>query len=176
MNSSARVLMLVAGLSLMGSAAGAQPVDPVVSRVTVTLDPKFVSGSVRTYGAREVGDLADYLKKTVEKDLSAKGRFKADAAGGAVLDLVLVDAKPNHPTFKQMSDRPGLSMQSFGIGGAEIRGEQINADGSRVKLGYSWYESDIRWVQGLGTWSDAEQAIHGFSRRVAEGHADIPDK
>jgi len=173
---SARVLVMAAGLSLMGPVAWAEPIDPVVSRVTVTLDPKFVSGGVKTYGTREVGDLADYLKKTIEKNLSAKGRFKADAADGAVLQLVLVDAKPNHPTFKQMSDRPGLSMQSFGVGGAEIRGEQINADGSRVKLGYSWYESDIRWVQSLGTWSDAEQAIHGFARRVAEGRADIPQK
>ena len=176
MNRSARILMVVAGLSLMGTAAFAEPVDPVVSRVTVTLDPKFVSGGVKTYGTREVGELADYLKKTVERTLAAKGRFKADAAGGASLELVLVDAKPNHPTFKQMSDRPGLSMQSFGIGGAEIRGEQINADGSRVKLGYSWYESDIRWAQGLGTWGDAEQAIHGFARRVAEGHEDISQK
>ena len=173
---SARVLMMVAGLGLMGSVAFAEPVDPVVSRVTVRLDPKFVSGGVKTYGAKEVGELADYLKKTVEKDLTAKGRFKPDAAGGASLELVLVDAKPNHPTFKQMTDRPGLSMQSFGIGGAEIRGEQVNADGSRVKLGYSWYESDIRWAEGLGTWGDAEQAIHGFARRVAEGHADIPTK
>ncbi len=176
MDISARVLVMVAGLSLMGTAASAQPADPVVSRVTVTLDPKFVAGGVKTYGTKEVGELADYLKKTVERNLTAKGRFKADAAGSAVLDLVLVDAKPNHPTFKQMSDRPGLSMQSFGIGGAEIRGEQINADGSRVKLGYSWYESDIRWVQSLGTWGDAEQAIHGFARRVAEGHADMPQK
>ena len=176
MGMSARVLMMVAGLSLMGTAAWSRSVDPVVSRVTVTLDPKFVAGGVKTYGAKEVGDLADYLKKTVEKDLTAKGRFKAEAAGGSALQLVLVDAKPNRPTFKQMTDRPGLSMQSFGIGGAEIRGEQINADGSRVKLGYSWYESDIRWVQSVGTWSDAEQAIRGFARRVAEGHADIPEK
>jgi hypothetical protein len=176
MGVSARVLMLVAGLNLIGTAAFAEPVDPVVSRVTVTVDPKFVSGGVKTYGTKEVGQLADYLKKTVERNLLAKDRFKADAVGGAVLELVLVDAKPNHPTFKQMSDRPGLSMQSFGIGGAEIRGEQINADGGRVKLGYSWYESDIRWAQAQGTWGDAEQAIHGFARRVAEGHADIPTK
>ena len=176
MGVSARVLVMAAGLSLMGPVAWAEPIDPVVSRVTVTLDPKFVSGGVKTYGTREVGELADYLRKTVERNLMAKDRFKVDAVGGAVLELVLVDAKPNHPTFKQMSDRPGLSMQSFGIGGAEIRGEQINADGSRVKLGYSWYESDIRWAQGLGTWGDAEQAIHGFARRVAEGHADNPPK
>jgi len=170
----ARVLMLVAGLCLTGTAAFAEPANPMVSRVTVTLDPKFVAGGVKTYGAREVGELAHYLKKTVERNLLAKDRFKANSTGGAVLELVLVDAKPNHPTFKQMSDRPGLSMQSFGIGGAEIRGEQINADGSRVKLDYSWYESDIRWSQGLGTWGDAERAIHGFARRAAEGHADIP--
>ena len=100
----------------------------------------------------------------------------AGAADAATVNLVLIDAKPNRPTFKQMADRPGLSMESFGIGGAEIRGEQINADGSRVKLGYSWSESDIRWAQGLGTWGDAEQAIHGFARRVAEGHEDISQK
>lgn len=176
MNSSVRVLGMVAGLSLMGAAAWAAPVNPVVRQVTVSVDPKLVSGGVKTYGAKEVEDLAVYLKQTVERDLTAKGRFKASEADGAVLQLVLVDAKPNRPTFKQMSDRPGLSMQSYGVGGAEIRGEQVNADGSRVKLGYSWFESDISQAKDLLTWSDAEQAIHSFSRRVAEGRADITVK
>ena len=173
MNSAVRVLVMVAGFSLMAASASAAPVDLVVRQVTVSIDPKLVSGGVKTYGAKEVDDLAVYLKQTVEKDLTAKGRFRADEANGAVLQLVLVNAKPNRPTFKQMSDRPGLSMQSFSLGGAEIRGEQINGDGSRVKLGYSWFESDIAQAQNLATWSDAEQAIHGFARRVAEGRADI---
>ena len=176
MNSSVRVLVMVAGFSLMGAAAWAAPVDAVVRQVTVSVDPELVSEGVKTYGAKEINDLAVYLKQTVEKDLTAKGRFKASEADGAVLQLVLVNAKPNRPTFKQMSDRPGLSMQSFSVGGAEIRGEQINTDASRVKLGYSWFETDIAQAQILSTWSDAEQAIHRFARRVAEGRADIPVK
>jgi lipid-binding SYLF domain-containing protein len=168
---------MVAGLSLMGAAGWAAPVDVVVRQVTVSVDPKLVSEGVKTYGAKEINDLAAYLKQTVEKDLMAKGRFKASEADGAVLQLVLVDAKPNRPTFKQMSDRPGLSMQSYSVGGADIRGEQINADASRVKLGYSWFETDISQAataedlstssrQALQTLYDSNPAAAAISKKA----------
>ncbi len=89
---------------------------------------------------------------------------------------MLIDAKPNRPTFKQMADRPGLSMESFGIGGAEVKGEQVMPGGGKIMLGYSWYESDIRWSQAQATWSDAERAIDSFARRLAEGDAEAPPK
>ncbi len=168
-------LGLVALLPSLASAAEPGPLTPVAS-VTVTIDSAFAKDEGKAYGLGDLQDLADTLKKSVEARLSAKGRLTAGAPDGARVNLVLVDAKPNRPTFKQMADRPGLSMQSFGIGGAEIKGEQVMPGGGKIMLGYAWYESDIRWSQAQSTWADAERAIDGFARRLAEGDASVPPK
>jgi hypothetical protein len=154
----------------------AEATDPVISSVSVSIDPAFAAKDAKDYGDKDVAALAERLRKAVEVSLTAKGRLAAGSASGAALQLVLVDAKPNRPTFKQMADKPGLSMQSFSVGGAEVRGEQVSPDGGRIKLGYSWYESDIRWAQGQATWSDANRAIDGFAKRVADGDAELPAK
>ena len=157
-------------------AHAAEPTDPVISSVSVAIDPVFAAKDAKDYGDKDVAALAETLRKTVETELSAKGRLVPGSPNGARLELVLVDAKPNRPTFKQMADKPGLSMQSFSIGGAEIKGDKVNADGGRIRLSSSWYESDIRWAQGQATWADAERAFDGFARRIAEGDAEVVAK
>jgi len=159
----------------LANAAEPGSLTPVAS-VTVTIDPAFAKDKGKDYGLKDLQALADTLKTSVEARLSAKSRLNLGAADAATVNLVLVDAKPNRPTFKQMADRPGLSMQSFGIGGAEVKGEQVMPDGGKIMLGYSWYESDIRWSQAQSTWADAERAIDGFARRLAEGDAGVPPK
>jgi hypothetical protein len=168
-------LGLVALPLSLASAAAPGPLT-LVSNVTVTIDPAFAKDKGKDYGLKDLQDLADVLKNSVEARLSAKGRLITGAPGAATVNLVLVDAKPNRPTFKQLADRPGLSMQSFGIGGAEIKSEQVMPGGGKIMLGYSWYESDIRWSQAQATWADAERAIDGFARRLAEGDASAPSK
>jgi hypothetical protein len=168
-------LGLVALPLSLANAAEPGPLTPVAS-VTVTIDPAFAKVGGKDYGLRDLQGLADSLKKSVEGQLSAKGRLTPGAADAATVNLVLIDAKPNRPTFKQMADRPGLSMESFGIGGAEVKGEQVMPGGGKIMLGYSWYENDIRWSQAQATWSDAERAIDGFARRLAEGDAEAPPK
>jgi hypothetical protein len=158
-------LFSAAALLLAMTFASTASADPL--QVTVIYDAKAQEKIEKTYGVREKAVIQDMVERSLRESL--KDRV-------ARVEVVIHDLTANRPTFKELGDTPGLSMQSFGIGGAEIRGEQINADGGRVKLGYSWYESDIRWAQAQGTWGDAEQAIHGFARRVAEGHADIPTK
>jgi len=159
----------------LANAAEPGSLTPVAS-VMVTIDPAFAKDKGKDYGLKDLQALADTLKTSVEARLSAKSRLNLGAADAATVNLVLVDAKPNRPTFKQMADRPGLSMQSFGIGGAEIKGEQVMPDGGKIMLGYSWYESDIRWSQAQSTWADAERAIDGFARRLAEGDTSVPPK
>jgi hypothetical protein len=168
-------LTLTAAPISLAMAAEPGPLTPIDS-VTVTIDPAFAKVKGKEYGLRDVQDLANDLKKSVEAKLTAKGRLNPGAATGAKVNLVLVDAKPNRPTFQQMADKPGLSMESFGIGGAEIKGEQVMADGGKIMLGYSWYESDIRWSRSLATWSNADRAIDGFARRFADGGAILPAK
>ena len=97
-----------------------KPVVPVV-----TIGPELQEKAVETYGVRDVEDLANQLRKDVERELGRSGAYD-----GARIELTLVDAAPNRPTFKQLSDTPGLSLASFGLGGAKIEGQAIAPGGA----------------------------------------------
>jgi hypothetical protein len=70
-----------------------------------------------------------------------------------------------------MARTPGLSYESFGIGGAQIRGVLTTADGREIPVSYRWYETDIRWAVGSATWTDARNTFDRFARRLARGEA-----
>ncbi|WP_374570613.1 hypothetical protein [Phenylobacterium sp.] len=132
--------------------------------VTVSVGPKLQKLAHDKYGERDINELAAELQRDVQRELGRTGAL----AGGHV-DLVLVDAVPNRPTFKQLSDKPGLSFLSFGVGGARIEGKAVSADGVETPIKYSWYETDIRNAPMQTTWSDANWTIDRFARRVARG-------
>lgn len=159
-----RPAALFAALVFSAAPAMAQPVADVTVRIGPDLREK-----ADEYGAREVERLALELEADVERSLAREGRL---APEGGRLDLVLSDAVPNRPTFEQLGRRPGLSFESYGVGGATIEGEYVAADGTRTPLRYRWYESDIRDAQGATTWTDADRAFDRFARRVARG--DLP--
>jgi hypothetical protein len=90
-----RITALVAAALLSSTtAAVAAPAS-----VTVTVGPELQKKAVETYGVRDVDHLATELRTDVERELTRTGAF-----GGARIELVLVDAKPNRPTFKQLLD------------------------------------------------------------------------
>ncbi len=134
--------------------------------VTVSIAPALQKKAEQTLGVRDVKQLASQLKSIVEKRLA-----KTSAYDGSRIELVLADAQPNRPTFKQMSDKPGLSYQSFGIGGAEIEGRATDADGSVTPIAFKYYESDIRDSSRGGTWTDAEDTFEMFASSLSRGHA-----
>jgi hypothetical protein len=146
-----------AALLASATAALAAPVS-----VTVAVAPELQKTFEKTYGVREAERLTADLQSSVEKTLARSG-----AHDGARIELVLTDVKPNRPTFKQLSDKPGLSMQSFGVGGAAIKGKIVAADGSEKPLSYHWYESDIRQASYNWIWSDAEWTFDRFARKLA---------
>jgi hypothetical protein len=152
-----RILALSAvALLASATAALAAPVS-----VTVAVAPELQKTFEKTYGVREAERLTADLQSSVEKTLARSG-----AHDGARIELVLTDVKPNRPTFKQLSDKPGLSMQSFGVGGAAIKGRIVAADGSEKPLSYRWYESDIRQASYNWIWSDAEWTFDRFARKL----------
>ena len=120
------------------------------SAVQVTIGPRL-QDRAHERGQRELDRLAQDLQSTVSRAIERSG---AEIAGA---DLVITAAQPNRPTFQQMNNRPGLSMQSFGLGGAAIEGTLTTADGRTVPVRYRWYESDIRQAQHTGTWGDAQR-------------------
>ena len=151
--------MRIAALTLaaaLGVASAAVAQTPAVS---VAIGPQLQEKAEK-YGQRELDYLARDLQRSVESRLTGQaGRY----------ELVIVDAKPNRPTFEQMGRQPGLSMESFGIGGATIEGAYIAPDGSRAPIHYKWYASDIAWARHSSTWDDAEDTFDRLGNRLARG-------
>ncbi len=150
--------LALAGSSLAGAALAAQP------SIEVQLSPALRREAEKNLGVRDVEQLAQDLKREVGRSLERTG-----VLDGARLELTLVDAKPNRPTFQQLSNRPGLSMESFGVGGATIEGRAVAVDGTVIPLRYRWYETDIRNARRQTTWGDADTAIYQFANRLARG-------
>jgi len=119
------------------------------------------------YGDKDLERLTQRLESKLERRLAKKGIEVSDAAP-TVLRVTIEDAKPNRPTFRQLSVETGLSFQSFAIGGAELQAELIAAGGTSLgTMSYEWYEHDIRDAQFGGTWSDAHRAFGWFARKAA---------
>ena len=155
-----RILALATAALLASATAG----FTAPASVSVTIGPDLQKQAVTTYGVREIDQLAAALRHDVERELARTG-----ALDGARVELVLVDAVPNRPTFKQMSDKPGLSSLSFGVGGAKIEGRAITADGAVIPLGYKYYETDIRDAHSKWIWADAEWTFDRFAYRLGRG-------
>lgn len=121
------------------------------------------------YGERDLNRLAERLQKRVEKRLNKRGVLVADSSA-TTLRIVIKDAKPNRPTFKQLSKEPSLSYQSFGLGGAEIEAQIIQAGGvSAGDMSYRFFETTLdRFDQANSTWSDAYRAFDRFARNAAK--------
>lgn len=155
-----RLLPIAAALLLASAtAAAAAP-----AAVTVAVAPELQKKFDKTYGQREAAFLTGELREAVEKALA-----KSSAYEDARVELTLVDVKPNRPTFKQLSDTPGLSFESFGVGGAAIEGRVIGADGAETKVDYKWFETDIRQSRANWIWSDAEWTFDRYARKLARG-------
>ncbi len=121
------------------------------------------------YGERELTRLAARLEKRMEDRLVRQGLEISENAA-QTLRITLTDARPNRPTPRQMSKSPGLSFQSFGIGGASFEGELVSSSGeSKGTISYAWYDTDIRDAYyTAGTWSDAYRAIDRFAKKTAK--------
>jgi hypothetical protein len=153
-----RAALLSAAL-LLGLAQSALAA-PTVSEVKVSIGPELAK-KVDDLGTRDFDILTAELRRSVERKTPPR-------PGGGTLTLVIEDAKPNRPTPQQMSAKPGLSMESFGVGGARISGEYVDPTGKRTPIAYSWYESDIRWARYGSTWHDAENAFDRLADRLAK--------
>src|SRR6185312_4392369 len=143
------VAIAIATVALLASATAALAAPASVS---VSIGPALQAKAAKL-GVRDVDQLAAELRTAVERQVVRRGAYE-----GARIELVLADAAPTRPTFQQMSDRPSLSFESFGLGGAEIGGRAIAADGAVTPIHFRSYESDIRQSRRGGTWSDADAA------------------
>lgn len=123
------------------------------------------------YGEKDINRLVERLESRILSQMEKRGVATSPNAA-TVLRITLTDAKPNRPTFRQLSQEVGLSFSSISIGGAKMEAEVLSADGTSLgTMEYSWYENDIRDVHGSGTWSDAKRSIDRFAKKASKNLA-----
>jgi hypothetical protein len=160
-----RAWMLAGLLAIgLGGAASAAEIG-LVSAIHVSIGPKLAA-KARLYGENDLVFLQNELEDDVQGQLEAAG---LTGPGGARLELTLVDARAGRPTFKELTDHPGLSFESPRLGGATIEGALTYPDGRSERIAYVWYEDDI-WQEVAGSpWSDAEGVFQSFARDLMQG-------
>lgn len=121
------------------------------------------------YGEKDLNRLVADLEKWTEQDLEKRG-IDVDEEAQAVLKITLVDVRPNRPTFNQLSRQPGLSFQSFALGGAEFEGELFTAEGASLgQVSYSFYETFFdQFQRNTHAWYDARRSMRRFSKRLSK--------
>jgi hypothetical protein len=151
-------LAAIAGLVL----AAAAPASALTVEAKVSTE--FQTKLEENYGVREARTLTEALASKVEATFARQG-VKAER-----VVVTIEDAKPNRPTWQQVSDKPGLDpMRSVSIGGARISGIAYDAAGAEIgSLDYDWYETDLSNVLAANTWSDARVTFDRFARRFAD--------
>lgn len=150
-------------LALLSALALAMAASAGATTINVTYSEDFAEELAENYGEREGTVLSEEVVEDLEAALAEAG------ADPARIEVVIVDAKPNRPTFEQVSDRPGLDMfRSVSIGGMTLSGVAYDEAGNEIaSMDYDWYETDIRNVVPAGTWWDANRASRRFADRFA---------
>lgn len=115
-------------------------------------------------GARESRVLTDILTRKIASTFASRG------VNAERVVVTIEDARPNKPTFEQISNKPGLDgIRSIGTGGARVTGVAYDASGKEIgKFDYKWYETDLANTLGATTWTDARTSFDRFARRFAD--------
>lgn len=132
--------------------------------VEARTSPAFQEKLKDDLGVREEKFLTEKLVKKITNVFTQRG-VKADR-----VVVTIEDAKPNRPTWEQVSDTPGLDpMRSVSIGGARVTGIAYDASGKEIgTFEYKWYESNIANVFPGATWYDAQKTFDRFATRFAD--------
>ncbi|MEO1643479.1 MAG: hypothetical protein AAFR74_09095 [Pseudomonadota bacterium] len=147
-------------------AAAALAFAPLASATTVNVSfsEDFAEKLTEDYGEREGPRLIEEVTEDVTRQFEKRGLEVAR------VDIVIIDAKPNRPTFQQQLDRPGLDgFRSISVGGMSLEGTAFDEAGNAIgSKSYKFFETDIRDVIGSTTWTDARRASDRFARRFAK--------
>ncbi len=162
------VLLALTACFALASAATAAP----VSLAPIQLSAELQETIAEDYGAREEDVLRGMVERAVSDALTRVGGQIVEG-GPIVIEITLVDARPNRPTLGQATHRPGLDFgRSLSIGGADLTATLRHANGASIgDVQYDYYTPIIEDAVGASTWSDAQRAIRRFARRVAEAYA-----
>lgn len=122
------------------------------------------------YGPRELERLTRRMEGALMDALMDAGRFaEIDQPGANILLVVIEDAQPNRPTFRQLSMRPNLSARSLSLGGARVTAILSDPAGEELgRFAYAWRTPSIDRSQYATVWADADTAFNRFARLISE--------
>ncbi|MEQ8434732.1 MAG: hypothetical protein RIA71_10865 [Oceanicaulis sp.] len=150
-------------------------VGPVAVGV-IEIGPELTE-KAEDYGPREIERLTRRMQGALMDALMDAGRFsEIDQPGANVLLVVIEDAQPNRPTFRQLSVRPGLSARSLSLGGARVTAILTDPAGEELgRFAYAWRTPSLDSSQYATVWADADTAFSRFARLIAEELQDQDD-
>jgi hypothetical protein len=152
--------MLAGLLGLPGAVIGQNP----AAAPTVLFSPAMQAALDRTYGASE----AAVLERTVSERAGAALR-NSGCGGIARVEVTLLDARPTHPTDKQIGDNPALDrLLTRYLGGAAFSARLLDSAGHEVKsLRYDWYAVDfLHGSHAAEPWGDVRLASEGLGSQL----------
>lgn len=159
-------LAALAALTFASSATAQPTVAPI------SFSPEFQEALAEDYGEREGRVLSERIATAIDRALAERG---VSAGPSATIEVSLIDAQPNRPTFQQLSDRPGLSaIDSISLGGAELNAVIRGADGRVLgEVSHRRFDHTLEDVRiAAWTWSAADRAIRQFAVKVADAYAE----
>lgn len=153
------LLATALGLPAMVFAGSPQPVP-----VGIQLAPKMRAALDKTYGPSQ----AAVLRKTISDRVGAALRGRCQAV--ARIEITLLDARPTHPTDRQIENNPALDrLRTRFLGGADFRARLLGAAGGTLRsLRYRWYAPDYReGSRAADPWGDVRLASEGLGSQLA---------
>lgn len=154
-------LVLAGALGLPAAVIGQNPSETP----TVLFSPDMQLAIDKTYGGSE----AAVLKQTIRERVGA-ALHGAGCDGIAEVEITLLDARPTHPTDKQIGDNAALDrLRTHFAGGATFTARLLDPAGHEVKsLRYDWYAQDDRHgSRAAEPWGDVRLASEGLGSQLA---------
>ena len=161
-----RFTLALASVAVLALAATATAQPVLVAPVSYS--PAFQASLARDLGVREGAYLANDISRAVTRALARRGIASSD--NGVAIEISIIDADPNRPTFQQLNRRPGLDIASVSTGGAELHAVLRAADGRTLsEVSFRKYDDALADLVGPPTtWTTAERAINQFAEKVAD--------
>ena len=164
-----RLIPAFVGLAALAFAQSAA----AVTMSPVAFSPEFETELNDELGVREGDVLREDVERAVAASLARRGVSVGD--GGGSIEVVIVDAAPNRPTWQQLNDEPNLDyIRSFSIGGAELRGVIRGANGEVLtEVEHRRYNHSIDELGGMPpayTWYEARRSIRRFAEKIADAY------
>ena len=158
-------------ITLLAAQAPVLAGDPRVEQVpiVVTISAALESELANAYGLEEREALRGYVAESLTRAIGRSIAARA-AAHGLSVEVVLDDARPTHPTRRQLADDPSIDfLSSVSLGGAALTGAVRSADGRVLaRVAYRHFAPDLASVSpAASAWADARVAIEGFAVEVA---------